>query len=104
MVNTIYTAEEKSLRYWYDHTSMLSFARMIMEKLPLRLRLFTKIYVDEKWLDNRAEVIRVYCSYRHYATMSDERFCYEFTLDDLEEEANGRKCITSEKILSRKDK
>ena len=104
MVNTIYTAEEKSLRYWYNHTSMLGFARMIRKKLPLRLRLFTKIYVDEKWLDNRAGVIRVYYSYRHYATMIDERFCYEFTLDDLEEEANGGKYITSKKILSRKDK
>lgn len=87
--------EERDLRYWYEHTSMLGFARMIKEKLPLRLRLFTKVYVDEKWLDSRFDVIRVYYSYRSFAYVKNgERFCYEFTLDDLELEANGRNVIT----------
>lgn len=87
--------EERNLRYWYEHTSMLGFARMIKEKLPLRLRLFANVYVDEKWLDNRNNVIRVYYSYKSYADIKNgERFCYEFTLDDLEEEANGSKTIT----------
>lgn len=87
--------KERDLRYWYEHTSMLGFARMIKEKLPLRLRLFTKVYVDKKWLDNRSCVIRVYYSYRSFAHVKNgERFCYEFTLDALEKEANGRKVIT----------
>ena len=39
MVNTIYTAEEKSLRYWYDHTSMLGFARMIRGKVAVHIQI-----------------------------------------------------------------
>lgn len=57
------------LSYWYEHVSMLGFARMIKQKLPLRLILFTNVYVDEKWLDNRANVIRVYYSYKNYAIL-----------------------------------
>lgn len=86
------------LSYWYNHTSMLGFARMIRRKLPLRVRLFTNIYVDEKWLDNRTNVVRVYYSYKSYAKIKNgERFCYEFTQEDLQLEANGRKFITKNK-------
>lgn len=88
----------RDLSYWYKYTSMLGFARMIKEKLPLRLRLFTNVYADKKWLDNRSNVIRVYYSYKSYAKVKNgKRFCYEFTLDDLELEANGKKLITKNK-------
>lgn len=86
---------ERNLQYWYSHTSMLGFARMIRNKLPLRLKLFTKIYVDIKDLDTHSGIIRVYYSYKSYAEVyKNERFCYEFTLEDFERESNGKPYIT----------
>lgn len=93
---------ERDLEYWYDNTTILGFARMIKDRLPLRLRLFTNVYVEEKWLDNRCGVIRIYYTYKRYALPKDnQKFCCEFTLDDLEEEANGNLTITSKRYRNR---
>lgn len=91
---------ERTLEYWMNcKISHLGFARMIREKLPWYLKIFTKIYVDTYLLDELCDVIRVYYSYKNYASPSlkGKRFCCEFTLDDIETEANGDSTISSRK-------
>lgn len=84
------------LEYWYKHTSMLGFRRIIKERLPWYLRLLAHIYVDEKILDRSNNCVRVYYSYKSYAysNTDKERFCYELRLEDFENIANGNRTIT----------
>lgn len=84
---------KRDLEYWYDHTSMLGFARVIRSKLPWYIRKFVNVYADTKRLDNRNGVVRVYYSFKS-ADTSGNKFCYEFTVDDFEMESNGKPTIT----------
>lgn len=86
----------KDLEYWYQHTSNLGFERMIRERLPLKIRFLTKIYIIEKFLDLDEEVIKVYYSFKNYADLNTS-FCCEFSLGDLEIESKGYPTITKKK-------
>lgn len=87
----------RDLNYWYTHTSMLGFARVIRDSYPFYIRPFIKIYADEKWLDNRCQVIRIYYGINGFPMNIGNKLCFEMRLEDFEKEANGKKTITKEK-------
>lgn len=86
----------ENLRYWYNNTSMLGFARLIRERLPVYIKPFVKICVDETFLDANREKIIVYFGFNHYPKRG-KAFSYEFSLEDLEEASNGKGYIAKKK-------
>ena len=87
--------DRNTIEYWYNHTSMLGFGRLIKKRLPWYIRPFIKICVDDKRIDIDRNSIIVKWGFNKFPKFGQDLTC-EFSLSQLLEESKGSGCITKE--------